>query len=179
MTDDGTEESTPHLSRRLADRFGIVSPGQGPTADVVRILYDALRRPSNTAADRFDQWHRLYADGHGEGAIESAADSDELASHLGIDPEDPTRLLFALHTGFALLVKLITLRLVRDIDGGEVTDIRTLFQSLETDAFWRKHSITGFLDDDLFDWYLDGWSDDLASALDDLLVGLRDCDTDS
>jgi hypothetical protein len=93
--------------------------------------------------------------------------------------ETEYRSLFALHTSYAILLKLIAYRVISDIRFGDVlmnyksllqgdgAVIRTFCGSLENGDLFRQLNILNLLEGDFFAWYADDnqWGEELAGAI--------------
>ena len=104
-------------------------------------------------------------------------------------PEEAERFFFALHTYFALLVKLLAwLALSRHMavklgapSFGELTntDSETLsrrLQELESGGIFRAYGLTNLLEGDFFAWYLYAWDKPIEDAIRELLKRLDEYD---
>lgn len=95
------------------------------------------------------------------------------------DPKTEYRMLFALHTAYAIVLKFLAFRVVSDIYLGKVTqDFRSLATStpdalrqfcanLEDGEVFRELGILNLLEGDFFSWYSDDqqWTGPLATAI--------------
>lgn len=103
--------------------------------------------------------------------------------------EDAHRFFFALHTYFALLVKLlawlaVSRHLAVRIGGvafGELVSadsdtLRRRLNELESGGIFRAYGITNLLEGDFFAWYLAAWNDHIKGAIRDILRRLDEYD---
>ena len=93
--------------------------------------------------------------------------------------KDEYRTLFALHTSYAILLKLIAFHVVSDVYLGKIPQdfqqlvnatsgsLRIFCDGLEDGAIFRKLGILNLLEGDFFSWYCDKnqWTDDIADAV--------------
>jgi len=158
-----------------------------PEHDVARVLvsemYSATMRGQRRSrfprvATFYAEWDRLFGVVYGEKLekAEKAAEETALLYHLptGIRLK---ALLFAIHTFYAFLMKLIAIELLalqRDarvdsfVEGLAALDddgVRTRLAELESGSGFHDRGISNFLEADFFSWYLDAWTGKLASAM--------------
>ena len=86
------------------------------------------------------------------------------------------QLLFAIHTYYAFLMKIIAVELlsmqrestitsfVRDLGALDDDALKERLERLESGADFIDQGIENFLEADFFRWYLDGWNRSLANA---------------
>ncbi len=99
------------------------------------------------------------------------------------DASSEYRSLFALHTAYAVVLKLIAYRVVAELQFGEPLknyksmidadsrDLLSFCSELEDGEIFRKLGILNLLEGDFFSWYADKgqWSDELAGAFQNVL----------
>jgi len=104
-------------------------------------------------------------------------------------PEEAERFFFALHTYFALLVKLIAwLALSRHL-GPKVgvplfstlqelpsEELRERLREMEQGGIFRAYGIENLLEGDFFAWYLYGWGERMEEAIRGLIRRLSEYD---
>ncbi|MCH7728859.1 MAG: N-6 DNA methylase, partial [Planctomycetes bacterium] len=164
----------------------------------VSSLYHSLFRllddgDQSLAAMQFEQWRALF------GAV---AGFDESSNHLrdkrsfrkfarsmGIDRIDvnPPFLVFAVHTYYALLTKLIAYHALARFDSSQRTRFNLLCElsngelkhelaELERGSIFRTLGLRNFLERDSFSWYLESWGNDTTRAVRLLLGRLKNYD---
>lgn len=168
-------------ARNLVDDFGAASPIAGVA---IRSLYHALGPTALGAhslqAALFQEWQRLF------GAISGvdAATLDREARHpLGaiarsanLEGAQPSRLLFAVHTYFAIVSKLVAYAAVGRLTApigltlGEWVGLDDLtlqrrVRDLEAGGLFRVLGLRNFLEGDFFGWYVSAWDGDVAAAI--------------
>src|SRR3954470_14867481 len=95
-------------------------------------------------------------------------------------------MLFAVHTYFALIMKILAVELVA-LQSGAIIDplvaglaqldedeFERRFAELESGALFRARGIENFLEGDFLGWYVDEWSSDLKGAVRSLARELQD-----
>jgi len=168
------------------------------TQNILRALTKGLK----SALDRdrmvnnlFEQWRMFfsqsidYSEAFGGRKLESLKKWVRKAGLTVNTPEEAERFFFALHTYFALLVKLIAwLALSRHLavklgvpSFGELisADSDTLhrrLRELEEGGIFRAFGLTNLLEGDFFAWYLFAWDKPIEDAIRELLKRLDEYD---
>src|SRR3989441_12101808 len=160
----------------------------------VRALYKALHSSKHPLVLKlFEQWKLFFSEAtdYKEWA-ESLEDKEEFRTFvkgMGLDPKyaEAPRVFFALHTYYALLIKLIAyLAAARFAKGSssslaelakkEGEELRRAFVELERGGVFREYGIRNFLEGDFFGWYLSAWDDDIENATTTLVHRLAEYD---
>jgi SAM-dependent methyltransferase len=169
------------LSRRpleaaaLAEEFG---PAAETARAVVRALDAALKSPASPRTETlYTEWLRLFGAIYGQGSKVKQAAVRALASTYGVADDDIGRMLFSVHTYFALVMKTLANELVA-LQSGALIDpfaaglsdfsddeFERRFAELESGAIFRARGIENFLEGDFLGWYVDEWSPDLRTAV--------------
>ena len=159
----------------LDAHFGSGSPSarQG-----VRLIYDVIRDTDSPKAQTFfRQWQILFGEVCGYDIHGQSAKVRQLATHYNAPNAHPAELLFAVHTYYALFMKMLAAEIVtsfsplgtstlkRLISAPTSAKLRDELQSLEQGGIWSHLGIRNFLEGDLFSWYLDAWNEDSANAV--------------
>ncbi len=141
----------------------------------------------------FEQWKLFFGQvtGYDEvsNRLREKKEMREFARGMGLDITkcSPTHLLFAVHSYYALLIKLIAYYALSRFVSGFGTRFGSLYQlpdeelkqelqDLEKGGLFRKLGIRNFLEGDFFKWYLTSWDKDIAHAVRLLLDRLKDYD---
>ncbi|NIU82084.1 MAG: N-6 DNA methylase, partial [Candidatus Thorarchaeota archaeon] len=159
----------PLSAESLADRFG---PKSEVAKEAVGAFEDALE---NWGTERvgvfFKEWGRLFGIVYGE-QYERGADQKKraLADIYGLTKEiDFQKMLFCVHTYFALLMKLIAAELLSISEGsfgtsfssklahGKDEELLSDLIEIEDGGIYHKRGITNFLEGDFFRWYLEAF----------------------
>ena len=182
---------------RLARDFGTA----GPVADqVIPSFYEVLSRAlqdrqERSAADSFEKWHITFGEVAGSEKTLSTAGArralHRFAANVGLPAEevDVPRLLFVVHTYYALLIKLIVARLLMHDTGSPAGDkmrgqdatgpqLGHWMGRLESGEAFATLGLKGVVADDLFAWYLPWCSGEIAAALRLVLDLLHNYDLD-
>ncbi len=174
-----TDEKSQLTPEQIADDFGAGPDSLASFA--IRHLFRRLTQESRTnAIPAFQQWKELFGHGSDLESITKKKSVEHLVTHYAIDDASPLKLLFAVHTYYALLIKLLSAHVMTGIDALEADDAQTtkeFFQSLEGDSFWSSRALGNFLEGDIFSWYIDAWNERTTTAFDPLIEKLKDYET--
>ncbi|SRR6266571_653185 len=165
------------------------------TQKAIRALYDVLESTEDDLTSKlFEQWQIYFSEvaGYEPGSQDLAVTSplSSLAATLGIRSRriDPSRLIFAVHTYFALLMKLVAWLAVSPymtelgVSFGRLASLsREALQGelskLERGGVFRDYvGIRNFLEGDFFTWYLHSWREEVFDAVRYVIVRLADYD---
>jgi hypothetical protein len=154
----------------------------------VRTLYDEILNTENPKAQVFfDQWKILFGEVCGYD-VENLSDKlKKLADFYGVKGKPhPGQLLFALHTYYALLIKLLAAEIVSFFNPWMTRQVEKLLnatgtaklkrelEELERGGIFRDMGITNFLEGDLFSWYLAVWSEPIEKLARQMIQKLDD-----
>jgi hypothetical protein len=154
--------------------FGSESP---IAQEGVRALYEEILATENPKAQVFfNQWKILFGEVCGYD-VENLSDKlKKLAEFYVVKGRpQPAPLLFAVHTYYAILIKLLAAeivsffnplmpRQVEKLQGAETpTKLKRELEDLERGGIFHQMGITNFLEGDLFSWYLAVWSEPIQA----------------
>ncbi|MBI2861253.1 MAG: SAM-dependent DNA methyltransferase, partial [Chloroflexi bacterium] len=158
-------------------------------------LGEALSQHDGLVSKLFEQWRLFfsesidYSEAFGGRKLEPLRKWVRKADIDVKTPEDAERFFFALHTYFALLVKLLAwLALSRHIGvklGAPsfaelvTADSDTLSRRLhemESGGIFRQYGVVNLLEGDFFSWYRHAWNEPMEGALRELLKRLDEYD---
>lgn len=170
----------PLTAEDLARVFG---PNSSVAQQAISELYSAVMRGQRrTGPDRvktfFQEWDRLFGVVYGE-ELEKAERTAEETARLYHMPGGVRlkQFLFAIHTYYAFLMKLIAVELlamqrestveafVAELSALDSDKLRERLAHLESGYDFSARGIENFLEADLFSWYLDSWTGALAEAV--------------
>ena len=170
------------------------------TQNILRALVKGLdnalvKSPDRMVNNLFEQWRIFfsqsidYSEAFGGRKLEPLK---KWVNKAGLDiktPQEAERFFFALHTYFALLVKLLAwLALSRHMavrlgapSFGELisADSDTLhrrLRELEEGSIFRHYGLTNLLEGDFFAWYLFAWDKSIENGIRELLKRLDEYD---
>jgi N-6 DNA Methylase len=154
----------------------------------VRTLYDEILKTENPKAQVFfNQWKILFGEVCGYD-VENLSDKlKKLAEFYGVKGKPhPGQLLFALHTYYALLIKLLAAEIVSFFNPWMTRQVEKLqnattsaklrreLEELERGGIFHTMGITNFLEGDLFAWYLPVWSEPIEKLARQMVQKLDD-----
>jgi SAM-dependent methyltransferase len=160
----------------------------------VRALYTALHASKHPLVLKlFEQWRLFFSEAtdYKEWAerIESKEEFRSFVKGMGLDPKyaEAPKVFFALHTYYALLIKLVaSLAAARfagdseaplsDLASKQGDQLRQAFADLERGGLFREYGIRNFLEGDFFGWYLAAWDHDIEEATSKLVQRLAEYD---
>ena len=174
----------------LVKDFGPNSPIAMKT---IKLLYRKLTSSNNPRVKvLFDDWMRLFKQATGYNP-EELEELPKLAEEYGLTGGvNYDALLFAIHTYYALIMKLIAAEIAYLYGGGKfyrsyvaelddaysregVEGIRQVLRDLESGGVFRNLlNIENFLEGDYFSWYLDELDKELADAVAEIARRLSD-----
>lgn len=178
------------LSRRpleagaLAEEFG---PDANTARRVVQALNAAVKAPASPRTETLHrEWLRHFGAVYGERGKVKRSAVTHLARIYDVADDDVGRMLFSVHTYFALIMKILAIELVA-LQSGAIVDplvagladldddeFDRRFHELESGATFRARGIENFLEGDFLGWYVDEWTGDLRSAVRSLARELQD-----
>lgn len=135
----------------------------------------------------FQEWDKNFGVVYGQ-ELEKAEKSAAETARLYQMPSGVRlkQLLFAIHTFYAFLMKLISIELVSLQDKTTVKsfvegltamdddELKSRLSYLESGADFNNQGIVNFLEADFFSWYLDGWDSRIASVFRNIVNALSD-----
>jgi hypothetical protein len=155
---------------RLAGDFGAET---ALARDGIHALYEAIRIAADPKAQTcFRQWKTLFSEVCGCEVDEPSEKIKKLAAYYGVGSENlkPAELLFAVHSYYAIFVKLLAAEVVAfayklpsPLQGltqaAASAEFMRIIEDLETGSFFHRLNIGNLLDGDLFAWYAAAWSE--------------------
>ena len=159
----------------LAEHFG---SGSGNARQSVRLFYSVICNTESAKTKTFfRQWQILFGEVCGYDLHVQNNKVRKLAAHYDVPNSHLAKLLFAVHTYYALFMKMLAAEIVASVSLPLASTFRNLVSaptsaklreellSLEQGGIWSSMGIRNFLEGDLFSWYLDAWNDDSATAV--------------
>ncbi len=164
------QKGQPYQPEYLDGDFGSDSP---VAQEGVRVLYEEILSTTNPKAEVFfNQWKILFGEVRGYDVENPSDKLEKLAEFYGIGgTTQPAQLLFAVHTYYAILIKLLAAEIVsffnpwmtrqveRLLNAKTSSGLKRELEELERGGIFHQMGITNFLEGDLFSWYLGAWSD--------------------
>lgn len=168
----------------LAEVFG---PEANVASNAVNALYHRLLAAKNRRVEMFfAQWDMIFGVIYGQELERGDAAANELAKLYGItDKPNLKKLLFAVHTYYVLLMKMLAAELISlqegswfasftaEIEAAAESELKSKIERLEDGGLFKQFNIVNFLEGDFFRWYLDVWDADLAQNLRHIAIALQ------
>jgi hypothetical protein len=166
------QKGKPYQPEYLHGDFGSESP---IAQEGIAALYDQILTTENPRAEVFfSQWKILFGEVCGYD-VENLSDKlKKLAEFYGVRGKPrPAQLLFAVHTYYAVLIKLLAAEIVSFFNPWMPRQVEKLqnattsaklkreLEQLEGGGIFRDMGITNFLEGDLFSWYLAVWGEQI------------------
>ena len=163
------QKGKPYQPEYLHGDFG---SGSQVAQEGVRALYEEILATENPKAQVFfNQWKILFGEVCGYD-VENLSDKlKKLAEFYVVKGRpQPAPLLFAVHTYYAILIKLLAAEIVSFFNPWMPRQVEKLqsattpaklkreLEELERGGIFHQMGITNFLEGDLFSWYLPVWS---------------------
>ncbi|HET6878923.1 MAG TPA: N-6 DNA methylase [Pirellulales bacterium] len=175
----------PFSADYLAGDFGSEAP---VAQDGIRALYDAIKETDHPKAQTFfNQWKILFGEVCGYDVENPSAKIKKLASSYGVPAKGlrSAELLFAVHTYYAIFMKLLAAEIVaffhrlpapprRMMEAPTSAKLLRELEELEAGGIFRHLNITNFLEGDLFAWYTTVWSEPIEKLVRNMVARLDD-----
>ncbi|HAO80390.1 MAG TPA: hypothetical protein DCQ92_15765, partial [Verrucomicrobia subdivision 3 bacterium] len=168
----------------LAEVFG---PEANIASNAINSFYHKLLAADNRRVEMFfAQWDMIFGVIYGQELERGDAAAAELAKLYGIvGKPDLKRLLFAVHTYYVLLMKMLAAELIflqegswfasftAEVETASDAELKNKILHLENGGLFKQFNIVNFLEGDFFRWYLDAWDADIAQNLRHIAIALQ------
>jgi SAM-dependent methyltransferase len=171
---------------QLAVRFGAESD---LTQKSIKAIYNAIADAEDEKAKTFfNQWKILFGEVCGYDVEGKNEKVKKLGDHYNVRGAKSAELLFAVHTYYAVFMKLMAAEVVSSlsplrvsplkkcIDAPTPEKLREVMEELEQGGIWSHIGVTNFLEGDLFSWYLAAWNKNIAEAIRGVVSALDEFD---
>ena len=149
----------------LPNQFGFT---QTKTREALKTLYEKSFKKDKRAKMLFDEWNLRYSSIYGNAFSRDKIKKHfkELAKEIGLDNVEENRLVFAIHTYYAFIVKLIASEVAKNLFQNAESHIKALLNSenlekdlkeIEDGKFFRDIGVDNFVEGTFLSWYLDVW----------------------
>lgn len=162
-------------ANELLKDFG---PDSQVTKECIKTFYKKLLKTSSRSEMLFEDWRRVFSQvcAYSPDKIKGL----EKVYDFKRGEADPERLLFALHSYYALIMKLLAaefaslylapklwsyLKTLEEAYYRGYENLRDDLRELEEGGLFTKLGITNFLEADYFAWYLDEWDEEIADKI--------------
>jgi len=154
----------------------------------IHALYDAIVTTDNPKAQTFfSQWKILFGEVCGYEVDNPSDKIKKLAEfyHVSGKAPKPAELLFAVHTYYALFMKLLAAEIVaffhklptplqKMMQATTSNKLKREMDELEAGSIFRHLNITNFLEGDLFAWYTGVWTEPIEKLVREMVTRLDD-----
>ncbi|MBM4305782.1 MAG: hypothetical protein FJ123_03500 [Deltaproteobacteria bacterium] len=169
----------PLTAKDLSEVFG---PEHEVARQAVSEIYSAVMRGQRLSAPSrvkafFTEWDRIFGVVYGQELDKAEKTAEETAALYQMPSGVRLKqLLFAIHTYYAFLMKIIAIELlsmqrgstiisfVRDLGSLDDHALKERLEKLESGADFIDQGIENFLEADFFRWYLDEWNKSIAQT---------------
>ncbi len=178
------------LAELLSKKFSAKQAGPKRT---IQALYSVLveQEASPEIQLAYDRWIALYSTSAYQ-TDETSRKQDRLwGEHFRLPGErelnDPARLVFSIHTFFAVVAKLLGCLAANCCGSAQILDLKNWtkipndrlgqnFQQLENGSFFEQAGLPHFLRGDVFGWYASNPTPELLSCLREIIGVLAECE---
>ena len=170
----------------LAAHFGSESSS---AREGVHLIHDLIRATDSPKAQTFfHQWQILFGEVCGYDIHGQNLKVRKLADHYQVPDPLPAELLFAVHTYYAIFMKMLAAEIVSSFSPLGTSTLKKLVSAptsaklqdelrhLEQGGIWSQLGIRNFLEGDLFSWYLDAWNEKCVDAIRAMMQSLDQFD---
>jgi hypothetical protein len=175
----------------LAKEFG---PAGDVAHETVNALYSRLEECLTAPGSKYprvetlyEEWRRIFGIVYGQELVKAQRDAHALARRYNVTEfTDLKPLLFAVHTYYALFMKILAAELLSLQQGALLASmaeqlpaltgdlLRSRLEELEKGTWFEAQGIRNFLEADFFGWYLSAWNTDIEAAIRSLARALAD-----
>ena len=144
--------------------------------ELIRAMCCHLTNPRHRTNMLFREWKRLFEQVSMYG-LDQLPSLKKWAIESGIETQDASHILFAMHSYYSLVVKIVTSELLsissqstfsvcdEIIAADTIEDLASVMLRVENNDHYRRYCISNFLEGDFFSWYVNERSLQLASAI--------------
>ncbi len=179
----------PLTAKDLADVFG---PHCSVARQAVSELYSASmrahrRQTGSRTKTFFTEWDRIFGIVYGQELEKAEKTAEEVAKHYQLPSGIRLpHLLFAIHTYYAFLMKIIAYELislqrepavesfVRTLSSLSDAELQEKLNHLESGLDFLNKGIVNFLEADFFSWYLDVWDTEITGVFRNIVRAFSD-----
>jgi len=164
-------------------------PESSAAREAIKAFYNKLLRATPRTEMLFEDWRRVFSQVCAYSPDKIRGLEEVYGFKRG--EADPEKLLFALHTYYALIMKLLAaevaslyvapkllsyLRVLEDAYYSGHERLREKLRELEEGGVFTQLKITNFMEADYFAWYLDEWDEAVAECIMGIIRKLSDYD---
>jgi SAM-dependent methyltransferase len=175
----------PLTAESLVESLGAGTP---IAKQCIEVLWTKLVKTKKKAIIvRFGQWRRVFSQICAYDFTTPRFDVKQLARTYGVRAakSDLASLLFAIHTYYALVVKLLAAEVLvlqsefllqsylENLSPLPTRDLRNELENLENGGIFAKLGLRNFLEGDVYSWYLYAWDRGVESVVRDTIKALN------
>lgn len=168
--------------KNIVDDFCYGSPSL--TTQLIGNLLSALENNMTGRSQMlFNEWKELFRLAHDDKSqqtaiLERKLSLEDIAGHRLLTNDDEYKVLYALQTAYAIIVKIIAYKTLSglvfendynfsDMINSNSESMRNYLYTLEEGAIFRKYGILNLLEGDFFSWYCtkEQWGDDIFISI--------------
>jgi hypothetical protein len=144
--------------------------------EVIRVMCSHLAKPRHKTNMLFREWRRLFQQVSTYG-LDQLPSLKKWATVNGIATKDASHILFAMHSYYSMVVKILTSELLsisthsafsvcEEITAARtIDDVYDVLSRIENGDYYKLYRISNFLEGDFFSWYMNERSRPLADAI--------------
>jgi hypothetical protein len=152
--------------------------------NAIKILYEKSKLQNPRVQMLFQEWNLRFSTIYGNAFNNEKINTyfKDLSRQIGIRDLEGNRLVFAVHTYYAFIVKLIAAEVAKNLFDSEsnshlnflleTENIKTELQNIEEGKFFRGLGIENFIEGTFLSWYIDVWDRELENTLKQLIEKL-------
>lgn len=168
------KDVTPH---NLTDDFKVINNESNKySLSLFKVLYNVKKNSVNKRTDLlFNEWEKMFKLSEADNGVRTAnaevmGRRRALSDLLGILVKDSPmeyEVLFALHTTYSILIKLIAINACKEFSGNKInvdftrmakedgiTELYNFLDNVEKGTLYRQLGITNMIQGDFFSWYM-------------------------
>ena len=144
--------------------------------ELIRVMCKHLSDPIHRTNMLFSEWERLFEQ-VSTYQINQLPSLQKWASDAGIVTQDAACILFAIHSYYSLVVKIVTSELLSLYSDGlasvceritasrTVEELYSVMSHIENSEYYRQLGVSNFLEGDFFSWYMEEPSERMAACI--------------
>ena len=144
--------------------------------ELIRVMCSHLSKPRHKTNMLFREWKRLFEQVSTYG-LDQLPSLKKWATDNGIVTKEAAPILFAMHSYYSLVVKIVTAELLsiathstssvceEMVATATIDDLHSVMTRIENGEYYRCYRISNFLEGDFFSWYMIERSRPLADAI--------------
>jgi len=160
--------------RQLPSQFGF---NRAETRKALKTLYEKSFSDSKRAKMLFNEWNLRFSSIYGNAFNKEKIKEHfrDFAKEIGIENVEGNRLVFAIHTYYGFIVKMIACEVATNLfEYARQSQIKKLLESenlvnelkdIENGRFFRDIGVENFIEGTFLSWYLDVWDNNVERAI--------------